>query len=84
MGKTIAWDNLTVDAVVENYTSATLTLQVSNDGQSAHDSEKIEVTDGINNYNVSDLQGEYVRIKVSMETQDTSITPKIFSVKLGS
>ncbi len=82
--KNVSWDNLIVETILESNTSASLTFQVSNNGQSVQNSKKIQLEDGTNSYKIPALSGEYARLKISMQTQDQKTTPKIISVKASS
>lgn len=82
--KNVLWENLIVEAFLENNTSASLTFQVSNNGESVQNSAEIELEDGNNNYDIPSLSGEYVRIKITMETEDLNTTPKITTVTASS
>lgn len=72
------WDTLVANASIPEGARITATIQVSADGETIKDSKKVVLKDGINSYDISDLESaQYIKIVTDFDTTvvDSSVLP---------
>jgi len=76
------WNNMVINAEIPENTQGEIKIFSSNNGVTTQGNKTIQIENGSQNYDISKLDGDYIKAKISLKTENVRKTPKILSLKI--
>ena len=77
------WEEVTIDAEIPENTQGEIKITSSKNGVTTKGSKTLQIEDGTKNYDISELNGNYVKAEISLKTENIRKTSKIYSIKIN-
>ncbi len=77
------WSDIVINAEIPENTEAEIKIFSSNNGVTTQGDKTIQIENGSKSYDISELNGDYIKAEISLRTENIRKTPKIHSLKIA-